>query len=417
MRKPGDGFSSYMRASYYYWTNSDFFGQFNWNYRHNGFDFFGNHSFGSYDTESKSELSQTQYSESTWEQRNRQESFMKSRIFKNTIGINYIIDSKNTVGIKYNIYFPLNTLDKGTLASYVTENGRPYDDLVSHNTSNNKAPASHHLTAYYTGKYGNISLGAEATYLSNSQSSFNTYSETSANYEDRVVNTKGDVSNSLFASKVYSEMKMSRLSLTVGVDYSMTRRKNNYVNEENIIDNREDNMREYHLSPYLDATLNFGSGQISAGLRYEKVWTKYLTDKKDSFRRDYDNLFPTVSVFYPIGNVALSASYSIKDRKPSYSMLRNEITYGNRFMYQTGNPFLKPEKKHNLNLSMVYKWLQFAFDYTDRRDAIIYASDFYKQDKSIALISFTNTHSIKSVTGRLQYLLRSGYGIQHFPLR
>ncbi len=80
-------------------------------------------------------------------------------------------------------------------------------------------------------------------------------------------------------------------------------------------------------------------------------------------------------------------------------MLRNEITYGNRFTYQTGNPYLKPEKIHNINLSMVYRMLQFVLDYTDRRNAILYSADFYKDNSSIALISFCNIPTLKNITG------------------
>ena len=80
-------------------------------------------------------------------------------------------------------------------------------------------------------------------------------------------------------------------------------------------------------------------------------------------------------------------------------MLRNEVTYGNRFTYQTGNPYLKPEKIHNINLSMVYRMFQFVLGYTDRRNAILYSADFYKDSPSIALISFCNIPTLKNITG------------------
>lgn len=52
---------------------------------------------------------------------------------------------------------------------------------------------------------------------------------------------------------------------------------------------------------------------------------------------------------------------------------------------------------------MAYKWIQFAFDYTDRRDAILYSSDFYTDNKSIALISFCNVQSLKNIAGSFSF--------------
>lgn len=393
----GDGFSMNLRSSYYYWTNSDNVEQFNWNYRNKRLDIFGNHSYVSQNTTVKSTLTQILYASPIWQQENIQNTFNSSHIFKNTVGANYGFNDKNNIGIKYSVDFPLNTFDKGTLVSHIYADGESYDLLTSHNTSKNKAPAKHHVNAYYRGNFGNLTFGTDFDFLNNKRSYFNTYSENSEYYQDRDVRTNGIVSNTLFASKVFSELSLSKWSFAIGIDYSWTNRENDYNSSESFIDSQNDNIRETHLSPYFDIQWNIGKCQIMGGVRYENVWAKYLSNDNYS-NKSYNNVYPNISVYLPIRNITVLASYSIKDSKPAYSMLRNEVTYGNRFTYQTGNPYLKPEKIHNINLSVVYGWLQFVFDYTDRRNTILYSSDFYKDNTSIALISFRNIPTLKNIT-------------------
>lgn len=397
-RESGDGFSMNLRSSYYYWTNSDCVEQFNWNFRNKELDIFGNHSFVNQNTAVESNLTQMLFSDVVRQQENNQNVSSSDRIFKNTVGLNYCIDKKNNIGIKYNVDFPLNTLDEGTLNSHIYVDGKSYDQLTSRNFSKNESPARHHVNAYYRGDFGKFTVGTDLDFLKNEHSYLNTYSESSKYYQDRTVQTNGNVSNTLFASKVFSQINFPKWSFTLGTDYSWTHRKNEYYSKANFIDCQNDNIHETHLSPYMDIEWNIGDCQIMGGVRYENVWTKYLFNGNYS-RKKNSNVYPYISAFLPIQNVSILASYSIKDRKPTYEMLRNEVTYGNRFTYQTGNPYLKPEKIHNMDLSIVFKWLQFVFQYTDRRNAILYSSDFYKGNTSIALISFSNIPTLKSATG------------------
>lgn len=68
----------------------------------------------------------------------------------------------------------------------------------------------------------------------------------------------------------------------------------------------------------------------------------------------------------------LQLGYAARTRRPSYQQLSNNVTYGNRFTLQSGNPLLKREVVHHVSLAGAWKFMQFSLDYTDRRDAIIY---------------------------------------------
>lgn len=39
------------------------------------------------------------------------------------------------------------------------------------------------------------------------------------------------------------------------------------------------------------------------------------------------------------------------------------MSYNNRFIYEVGNPLLTPATYHNLQLSTLYRWLQFSISY------------------------------------------------------
>lgn len=69
----GEGFSINLRSSYYYWTNSDYVEQINWNYRNKGCDIFGNHSYISEKTTVQSYLTQILYGGTIWQQKNYQD--------------------------------------------------------------------------------------------------------------------------------------------------------------------------------------------------------------------------------------------------------------------------------------------------------------------------------------------------------
>lgn len=56
----------------------------------------------------------------------------------------------------------------------------------------------------------------------------------------------------------------------------------------------------------------------------------------DEQSRKYDNVFPSVSVSYPIGNTQLMISYSGNIERPSYYKLSSAVTYGNKYTYESG---------------------------------------------------------------------------------
>ncbi|WP_233560519.1 MULTISPECIES: outer membrane beta-barrel protein [Bacteroides] len=64
-----------------------------------------------------------------------------------------------------------------------------------------------------------------------------------------------------------------------------------------------------------------------------------------------------------MGKGEASLSYTVKNNRLSFFQLHSSMSYNNRFIYEVGNPLLTPATYHNLQLSTLYRWLQFSISY------------------------------------------------------
>ncbi|MDB5208092.1 MAG: TonB-dependent receptor [Flavisolibacter sp.] len=151
-------------------------------------------------------------------------------------------------------------------------------------------------------------------------------------------------------------------------------RTNGFVYEENI------NAAYVNLSGSLSKKL---SAQL--GLRLENTISKGFSDgyKLDgltdnfvptdtAFKKNYTQLFPTAYLQYTVNEKNnLVVNYGRRIRRPNYESLNPFIEYLDRYTYQQGNPNLKPQFSHNIELSHTYKgFLTTTLNYTQTNDII-----------------------------------------------
>ena len=93
------------------------------------------------------------------------------------------------------------------------------------------------------------------------------------------------------------------------------------------------------------------------GLRVENTNAKgnqVTTNQK--FDRHYTQLFPTAYVQYTADkNSSFVLNYGRRVRRPDYQSLNPFINFIDRYTYQQGNPNLKPQFSHNVELSHTFK--------------------------------------------------------------
>ncbi len=101
---------------------------------------------------------------------------------------------------------------------------------------------------------------------------------------------------------------------------------------------------------------------LQVGLRAEYTYTKGDNKSMDSVNKNhYIRPFPNITISQPIGNKnKLSLSYRYRLSRPDYSSLNPFVMDGGTGKYECGNPFLKPEYSHNLDLSYSFNYKFFA---------------------------------------------------------
>lgn len=122
-----------------------------------------------------------------------------------------------------------------------------------------------------------------------------------------------------------------------------------------------------------------GDLSLHAGLRYEHVWSDYYSFGKwqEEPSRKYSNWFPAISLSWNKNKWSATLACTNKTKRPNYSSLRNEVQYDNRYLYEGGNPYLRPCVISNIDLNVVYKWLSLNTGYNYMDKPIIWTSTLY----------------------------------------
>ena len=239
---------------------------------------------------------------------------------------------------------------------------------------------------------GQLSIDFNADYTSRKQQSINQQQELSAEYEDRDVNTESQTRSKMFAEKLFVTHPLWKGQIEVGEEYTNTRWRSSFDNQEGYIANSSNEQHESNIAPFMELRQRLGRFQLSAGLRYEHVESEYFVSgiRRDDQCRTYNDLFPSFSVSTSAKNLQLSFSYAKRTTRPSYWQLSSDVTYENRLNQQTGNPYLKPIKYHNLNAMVMWKWLYLMTNFSHCVDPILYTAGSLEEDSKVNFVTYQN---------------------------
>ncbi len=92
----------------------------------------------------------------------------------------------------------------------------------------------------------------------------------------------------------------------------------------------------------------------------------------ETFKRNYTQLFPTAYINYKLNdNNQINLNYGRRVQRPDYGDLNPFYYFLDIYTYQVGNPYLKPQFSHNIELSHSYKSiLTTTLSYTAVNDVI-----------------------------------------------
>jgi len=166
----------------------------------------------------------------------------------------------------------------------------------------------------------------------------------------------------LKTSYVKTDNNASYDSLRNGNTYHDFNRSNHFIYEENV------------NAVYVNYSRPFGkkwSGQF--GLRAENTNAKgnQLTTNI-SFKRNYTQLFPTAYIQYSANaKNQFVLNYGRRINRPDYEDLNPFIHFLDRYTFEQGNPDLKPQFSHNIELSHTYNgFLTTTLNYSVTNDII-----------------------------------------------
>ena len=363
----------------------------NLTYRTGKLDLFAN-LFGAYNKRwEKGEFEQTVFADTLWVITNKQKDKVYNPFLEGRLGFNYQLNDDNSFGGFYqNTYDYVKTwsdYDDDLLA-----NGSMYDHLQNSSVNRAEGAPKHQVNLYYTGKIGKLAIDFNADYTYRDQRNRNQQQELSDEYDDRDVNTYALTRSRLMAEKLFVTHPIGKGQIEVGEEYTNTRWNSSFENTEGYIANSNNEQHEQSIAPFIELRQQIGRFQLSAGLRYEHVASEYFVGgiRRDDQSRTYDDFFPSVSLSTSVKNLQLSFSYAKRTTRPSYWQLSSDVVYENRLNLQTGNPYLKPVKYHNINTMAMWKWLYLNVNFSHCVDPILYTAGSLENDSKVNLVTHKN---------------------------
>jgi hypothetical protein len=417
-RAAGEGLgvelSSWSRSGRGYANNE----RINLTYRTGGLELFAN-LFGAYNRrKSQGEFEQTIFADTLWVINNKQKNNVRNPFLEGRFGFNYQINDNHSFGGFYqNTYDYVKT--RSEYDDDLLADGVAYDHLQNSSVRRDKNTPIHQVNLYYTGKVGQLTIDFNADYTSRRQQSCNQQQELSTEYEDRDVNTESLTRSNLFAEKLFVSHPLWKGQIEIGEEYTNTRWKSRFDNQEGYIANSNNEQHESNIAPFMELRQRIGRFQLSTGLRYEHVESEYFVSdvRRDEQCRIYNDLFPSLSVSTSVKNLQLSFSYAKRITRPSYWQLSSDVTYENRLNQQTGNPYLKPVKYHNLNAMVMWKWLYLMTNYSHCVDPILYTAGGLEDDSKVNFVTYLNYDYADwlTITLGVQKNVKLGNGITWTP--
>lgn len=409
-KKPvGEGFGFDSKTYLAYAEKGDLSGteSLNMNYRTGGFDLsaalYGSHR----NSRDDKDLEQYAYLDNTWYQKNIMRQPYTNDNLYGKLALNYAFNTDNSVGASFSYDRTPKLKFSSKLDSWI------YEDDVLTETSTSDVQLDSRTTelygnAYYAGKAGKLGIDFNADWFRTTEDNpINTverYTETGAAEQVNDVHTLSETANNLFAAKLLFTCPVLGGELGFGGEYSYSDRRTLYTAlPVGLLDDDDSKIKEGMASAFVDYSRSFGRLSLQAGLRYEYVDFNYYEQgvRVAAQSRTFSNLFPSLSLSMPVGNVQMQLSYSTDVYRPSYWNLRSSITYGNRYTYETGNPFLLPQLTSNLNYALSYKWLSGTLMFIHISDPILSNGDSYNGQPEVLLLKIINGKSYNRVAASL----------------
>lgn len=402
-KQQGEGISivDYVNGQYQY--NGTIHNNIDVNYRTGGLDLTASLWAGTFGGKSLQENVITyMLGADKYEGVSNQQQFYRYNGYSPQLQFNYMLNDKHSVGAFYKWDVATRNRSHGFLNTDSYLNGNKVERSES-NLDVNRDKHIHIINGYYSGKVKDLSIDFNMDLLFNKNTENNSTYETTTDIvtseaAKHSVDNHTRSTNNLVATKLVVAHPVWEGNLSAGAEYSYNRRTDVYTYESSDVlpVKVSDNViTENMTSAFVEYGRRFGCVFIQGGLRYEHLNNNYMNFgvKDENISRNYGDVFPTAVISMPVGKTQMSLSYRKDINRPSYDNLTNSTIYINRYTYQCGNPYLKPNYVHNLVLNVGYKFMNFSATYGRDIDYITLVTEPFpgSEDPYVSLLHPANS--------------------------
>jgi len=406
-------------------------GGFSLNHRNSKFNAFGNYSYNNTINENYMNLYRIQL-DTLFDQKSIMTWKGKSHNIKT--GLDYFINSKQTIGVMVNGNFSKNSLDNtsSTEISYI-----PTDEfvkkLVADNTNKSTRNQSNfNLNYRYADTLGR-SLNLDADYglfrIRTDQMQPNLYYDISGTpIDSRIYNMVSPTNIDIYSAKGDYEQNFKKGRLSFGAKTSYVTSVNdfkryNVVEDAKHLDrdrSNDFNYKENINAAYINYNRPVKKVNLQLGFRVEHTAAKGVShgqkfDGTDyipydsTFDRNYVDLFPSAAISFAKGkNNQFNITYSRRIDRPSYQDLNPFEFKLDEYTYLKGNTELRPQYTNSFGISHTYKYkLTTALNYSHVTDVSTMLIDTIEKSKSFMTRKNLATQDIASIN--LSYPLMFGW--------
>lgn len=382
----------------------------NLNYRQNKVNIFGNASYNYNENFGDLKIDRnfrnqttgallSSFDQSAYSSRN-------SNSYNYKIGFDYFMNKKTTMGLVVNGYSNVGdeytkntTFIKDPAGSLVTRTQAINDVNLKFKNVGVNANLRHVFDS--TGK----ELTIDADYINYSQNNRQVLSNEFYDHNGNV-KSPNEILRGILPANIdiysfkadYSQPMKGQMKFEAGV-------KSSYVNTDNDAQYANwdgaqfvnDNTRSNHFlykeninAAYVNFNKQFNkkwSGQLGLRAENTNITGSQLTTG-EVFKRNYTQVFPTMYIGYAANEKnQFALSYGRRIDRPNYQDLNPFFYFLDKYTYQVGNPYLRPQFSHNIELNHTYKgFLNTSLNYSNTNDIL---QDVLEQ------VDSTNTSFVK----------------------
>ena len=307
-------------------------------------------------------------------------------------GLSYDFNTDHSLGMSFSSQKIFYNNFKSDMTQNYLKNGAFYGDVLLKTDIDELNKPVWELNTYYVGKVGKLDIDLNATMLQRKSESHLNQQEYSKELGDRTITTLNQEDRKMMAGKLVLSYPVWKGVLSGGAEATSTKSYGRNVNQEDIIPETDNEMKEQNIAGFAEYELQLGPWRLNAGLRFEHVKADYYSfgEWQQEPSRTYNDWFPNLSAAWQKDKWGAQLSYSKRITRPPYRMLESMIIYDSRMFYEGGNPLLRPSVRQSIDLNLTYSWLTFMAGFTRENDLFTHIGRVYDEEKEIAIFQPVN---------------------------